>query len=74
MAHILLDGKDCYELDDDVVVFFCFPTLGIAVPMRPGDFLIQFTHSTLHFDKMQVCRQDYVYFHVREDISRQWKQ
>ena len=40
MAHVLLDGKDCYELDEDVVVFFCFPTLGIAVPMRPGDFLL----------------------------------
>jgi hypothetical protein len=35
-----LDGKDSYKLDDDVVVFFCFPTLGIAVPMRPGDFLL----------------------------------
>jgi hypothetical protein len=40
MAHVLLDGKDCYEADDDVVVFFCFPTLGIAIPMRPGDFLL----------------------------------
>jgi hypothetical protein len=40
MAHILLDGKDVYNLDDDVVVYFCFPTLGIAVPMRPGDFLL----------------------------------
>lgn len=40
MAHILLDGKDVYNIDDDVVVYFCFPTLGIAVPMRPGDFLL----------------------------------
>ena len=40
MAHILLDGQDRYELDNDVVVYFCFPTLGVAVPMRPGDFLI----------------------------------
>ena len=36
MAHILLDGKNVYNLDDDVVVYFCFPTLGIAIPMRPG--------------------------------------
>ena len=28
------------HLDDDVVVYFCFPTLGVAVPMRPGDFLL----------------------------------
>ena len=30
MAHILLDGSDVYALDD----------LGVAVPMRPGDFLL----------------------------------
>jgi hypothetical protein len=47
VAHILLDGKDCYELDDDVVVYFCFPTLGIAIPMRPGDFLL-FNSSVPH--------------------------
>ena len=40
MAHILLDGIDCYDLDGKIVVFFCFPTLGVAVPMRPGDFLL----------------------------------
>jgi len=40
MAHILLRGVDVYRADDDVVVFFCFPTLGVAVPMKPGDFLI----------------------------------
>jgi hypothetical protein len=40
MAHVLLDGHDQYQLDDDVIIFFCFPTLGVAVPMRPGDFLL----------------------------------
>ncbi len=35
-----LKGKDKYELDDDDVVYFCFPTLGVAVPLRPGDFLL----------------------------------
>lgn len=40
MAHILLEGIDGYQVDDDVVVYFCFPTLGVAVPMRPGDFLL----------------------------------
>ena len=40
VAHILLDGMDSYNLDDDIVVYFCFPTLGVAVPMRPGDFLL----------------------------------
>ncbi len=22
-----------YEVDDDIVVYFCFPTLGVAVPL-----------------------------------------
>ncbi len=47
IAHILLDGKDWYDLDDEVVVYFCFPTLGVAVPMRPGDFLL-FNSSIPH--------------------------
>ena len=40
MCHILLDGKDHYNLNDEVDVYFCFPNLGVAIPMRPGDFLL----------------------------------
>ena len=40
IAHVLLGGMTSYNLDDSVVVYFCFPTLGVAVPMRPGDFLL----------------------------------
>lgn len=40
IAQIHLKGRDSYAMDDDVVVYFCFPTLGIAVPLRPGDFLL----------------------------------
>jgi hypothetical protein len=29
-----------YGVDDDVVCYFCFPRLGVAVPLRPGDFLL----------------------------------
>jgi len=29
-----------YDVNDNVVVYFCFPTLGVAVPLRPGDFFI----------------------------------
>ncbi len=35
-----LKGKDHYSAADNVVVYFCFPTLGVAVPLRPGDFLL----------------------------------
>jgi hypothetical protein len=40
IAQIHLKGKDKYKVDDHIVVYFCFPTLGVAVPLRPGDFLI----------------------------------
>lgn len=29
-----------YSINDDVVCYFCFPRLGIAIPMKPGDFLM----------------------------------
>jgi hypothetical protein len=38
IAQIFLKGKELYTDKDDVVVYFCFPTLGVAVPLRPGDF------------------------------------
>lgn len=40
VAQIFLREVDRYELDDKVVAFFCFPTLGLSIPMRPGDFLL----------------------------------
>jgi hypothetical protein len=61
MAQVHLKHKDQYELDDDIVVFFCFPTLGVAVPLRPGDFLLfnaQIPHCVSsrckHSDKIMV--------------------
>ena len=38
-ACILKQGHHC-QLDDDVVVYFCFPCLGVAVPLCPGEVLI----------------------------------
>ena len=40
IAQIFLKGKEFYTEKDDAVVYFCFPTLGVAVPLRPGDFLL----------------------------------
>jgi len=40
ISQVFLKGQNTYETDDDVVVYFCFPTLGAAVPLRPGDFLL----------------------------------
>ena len=56
MAQIHLKGKDVYKIDDDVVVYFCFPTLGVAVPLRPGDFLL--FNALIPHCVLSRCRQD----------------
>ena len=40
IIQVFLKGKSNYLPDDDVVVYFCFPTLGVAIPLRPGDYLL----------------------------------
>jgi hypothetical protein len=40
IVHVLLKGKLNYLPGDDVVTYFCFPTIGVAVPLHPGDYLL----------------------------------
>ena len=40
IAQVFLKGQNTYGTDYDVVVYFCFPMLGAAVPLHPGDFLL----------------------------------
>ena len=40
IVHVLLKGKSKYLPGDDVVTYFCFPTIGVAVPLRPGGYLL----------------------------------
>jgi len=40
IVQVFVKGKETYHIDDDIVVYFCFPTLGVAVPLRPGDYLM----------------------------------
>ena len=40
ISQVFLKGKDVYNLQDDVISYFCFPTLGVAVPLRPGDYFM----------------------------------
>ncbi len=39
----------------DVVLYFCFPTLGVPVPLRPGDFLI--FNALIPYCVLLRCRQ-----------------
>ena len=40
IVQVFVNGKETYHIDNSVVVYFCFPTLGVAVPLRPGDYLM----------------------------------
>jgi hypothetical protein len=40
ILQVFLKGKRKYSVDDDVIVYFCFPTIGVAVPLCSGDYLL----------------------------------
>jgi hypothetical protein len=40
ISQVFLKGRQKYQLNDHVIVYFCFPTLGVAVPLRPGDYFM----------------------------------
>jgi hypothetical protein len=40
MSMVMILKHQACEVDEEVVVYFCFPRLSIAVPLRPGDILL----------------------------------
>ena len=40
ITQVFLKDKSHYLLDDDVITYFCFPTLGVSVPLHPGGYLL----------------------------------
>jgi hypothetical protein len=40
ISQVFSKGKSKYHLHDNVVVYLCFPTLGVAVPLHSGDHLM----------------------------------
>ena len=40
IVQVFLKGHLTCQVDDEIVTHFCFPTLGVVVPLRPGDFLM----------------------------------
>jgi hypothetical protein len=40
ILQVFLKGKHKYSVDDDVIIYFCFPTIGVAVPLCSGDYLL----------------------------------
>ncbi len=39
-VQVFVNEKETYHIDNAVVVYFCFLTLGVAVQLRPGDYLM----------------------------------
>jgi hypothetical protein len=37
ISQVFLKGRPVYHIHDDIIAYFCFPTLGVAVPLCPGD-------------------------------------
>lgn len=40
VSQCILQGQDCCSVNDHIVAYFCFPTRGVAIPMRPGDYVM----------------------------------
>ena len=59
VVSVYLD-EDGYGYNDRIVAYFCFPRLGIAVALRPGDILI-FNPSEPHAVSSRCDRKDDVY-------------
>jgi hypothetical protein len=66
IIQVFLKGHDRYRVTDDVVVYFCFPTIGVAVPLRPGDYLLfnatipHCVSSRCRFEDEIVCTSMYL--------------
>jgi hypothetical protein len=57
IVQVFVNGKEIYHIDNAVVVYFCFPKLGVAVPLRPGDYLM-FTSSVPHWVSSRCNNRD----------------
>ena len=56
IIQVFLKGRSHYYVNNAVVVYFCFPTIGVAVPLRPGDYLLFnpiLPHCILFWCKLQ---------------------
>jgi len=40
ITQVFLKWRPKYQLNDHVIAYYCFPTLGVAVPLCPGDYFM----------------------------------
>ena len=53
-------GHVCH-VDDDVVAYFCFPRIGMAVSLRPGDILV-FNPREYHAVSSRCTHEHDIYY------------
>jgi len=61
VIQVHVDSLD-YGVDDEVVCYFCFPCLGVSVPLRPGDFLL--INALEYHCLLSRCKDDFDLFAV----------
>jgi hypothetical protein len=40
ISQVFLKGRPVFHIHDGIIAYFCFPTLGVAVPLCPGDYFM----------------------------------
>jgi hypothetical protein len=40
ISQVFLKGRPVYHIHDDIIAYFCFLTLEVAVPLCPGDYFM----------------------------------
>ena len=59
IVQVILDNHDYIE-DDRIVCYFCFPRKGIAVALRPGDYIL-FNSTEPHAISSRCRSSDIIY-------------
>jgi hypothetical protein len=66
IIQVFLKGTSQYPLNDQVVAYFCVPTIGVAVPLCPGDYILfnaRIPHcisSRCKFEDEMLCTSTYL--------------
>ena len=60
IVQVHTDSK-LYKYDDRIVCYFCFPRIGIAVALRPGDYLLFLNATESHALSSRCHKSDNVY-------------
>ena len=60
ISQVFLKKRLEYRINDHIIAYFCFPTLGVAVPLCPGDYFMfnALIPHVYHLDatwKMSLC-------------------